>query len=170
MACNKNCNQGRNCDCQPVDNMPGWWATLIWGLTMGACTVILWALVNTAHAKTTRYQQNVKCLAEAVYREARGESYRGQLAVAQTVINRTRVAIFPNSICKVVFQKGQFSWTRGWKNDWRADHYSYQVARVALMGTHSLKDFKALYFHNQDVKPGWNRKKIAKIGNHTFYV
>lgn len=137
---------------------------------MVVCIFVLWTLVNTAHAKTTAYEKRVKCLAEVVYREARGETYRGQLAVAQTVINRTRVAIFPQDICRVVFQKGQFTWTKGWRNDWRADYQSTQVARVALMGTHSLKDFKALYFHNLDVKPGWNRKKIATIGNHIFYA
>lgn len=171
MPCNQNCQQGRTCNCPPpVEDVPTWWAALVWGLTMGVCSVVLWAFVTTAHAKLTPYQQNVKCLAEAVYREARGETYRGQLAVAQTVINRTRVAIFPNSICKVVFQKGQFSWTQGWKADWRADHHSYQVARVALMGSHSMRDFNALYFHNTSVKPGWNKKKIARIGNHIFYV
>lgn len=136
---------------------------------MVVCTFILWGLVNLAHAKGEYYQQNVRCLAEAVHREARGESHRGQLAVAQTVINRTRVSIFPNQICKVVFQKGQFSWTAAWKGDWKADYQSHQIARLALMGTHSMKDFKALYFHNTTVNPNWNRKKIAKIGNHIFY-
>lgn len=170
MNCNRNCRQGRECDCPPlVEQVTTWWAALIWGLTMGACITILWALVNTAHAKTNHYQQNVRCLSEAVYREARGETYRGKLAVAQTVINRTRVAIFPGNICKVVFQRGQFSWTKGWRGDWSADRESIQVARVALMGTHSMRDFKALYFHNTTVNPGWNRKKIAQIGNHIFY-
>lgn len=173
MSCNRNCNQGRNCNClpkNPESEITSWWPITVWTLTMVVCIFVLWALVNVAHAKDTHYQQNVRCLAEAVYREARGETYRGQLAVAQTVINRTRVAIFPASICKVVFQRGQFSWTKGWKSDWRADYQSYQVARVALMGTHSMKDFKALWFHNISVKPDWNhKKKIATIGNHIFY-
>jgi spore germination cell wall hydrolase CwlJ-like protein len=173
MPCNQNCQQGRTCNCPAIfdtDSTPTWWAALIWGLTMGACTTILWALVNVAHAKTITYEKRVKCLAEAVYREARGETYRGQLAVAQTVINRVKSSRFPNDLCKVVFQRGQFSWTQGWSGDWRADRDSYQVARVALMGTHSLKDFKALYFHNSTVNPGWNKKKLARIGNHIFYV
>lgn len=133
------------------------------------CGILLWALVNTAHAKAEGYKQNVRCLAEAVYREARGESYRGQLAVAQTVINRTKVGFFPGQICRVVFQKNQFTWTKNWDRSWSADRDSIQVARVALMGTHSMRDFKALYFHNTTVNPGWKRKKIAHIGNHVFY-
>lgn len=116
------------------------------------------------------YDQKVKCLGEAVYREARGESYRGQLAVAQTVLNRVRSPQFPNTVCGVVFQKGQFSWTKTWRaGDWNSDHHHQQVARVALMGTHSLRDFKALYFHNHTVRPQWKRKYLATIDNHIFY-
>lgn len=171
MACNQNCQQGRKCNCLPPIKEPETWIVVLgWFIAMTICALLLWVGVTTAHAKLTPYQQNVRCLAEAVYREARGESYRGQLAVAQTVINRTKSAIFPNSICKVVFQKGQFSWTKNWKNDWRANYDSYQVARVALMGTHSMRDFKALYFHSTTVNPGWKYKKIATIGNHKFYV
>lgn len=173
MACNQNCQQGRNCNCSPPPiwkDPETWIAGLGWTIAMTICALLLWVGVGIAHGKPTTYQQNVRCLAEVVYREARGEEHRGQLAVAQTVINRTKSAIFPNDLCKVVFQPGQFSWTKGWKGDWRADYDSYQVARVALMGTHSLRDFKALYFHNQTVNPGWKYKKIATIGNHSFYT
>lgn len=136
-----------------------------------AALVLLLTTPVVAAKSVETYDQKVRCLGEAVYRETRGESYRGQLAVAQTVINRTRHPRFPPTICGVVFHRGQFSWTKGWvRGDWRADHNSYQVARVALMGTHSLKNFKALYFHNHTVKPPWNKKFLARIGNHTFYV
>ncbi len=138
-------------------------------ITTALCLVALWASVNPAHSKATSYDQRVRCLAEVVYREARGEPHRGQLAVAQTVINRVKSSQFPNDICSVVFQKSQFSWTQGWDRAWRADHQSVQVARVALMGTHSMMDFQALYFHNKTVKPSWKRKHIATIGNHVFY-
>lgn len=147
-----------------------WWCT-IWSLLVSVLVVaVLWLLVATAHAKTEHYLEKVKCLAETVYREARGEPFKGKLAVAQTVINRSRSGAYPNNICKVVFQRYQFSWTTGWNQVWLADQDSYQIARLALMGTHSLKDFKALYFHNTSVNPGWNRKKLAQIGNHIFYL
>lgn len=139
-----------------------------------AAKVLLALLLTTpvvAAKSVESYDQKVRCLGEAVYREARGETYRGQLAVAQTVINRTRHKRFPPTICGVVFQKGQFSWTKRWRRgDWNSDHQSVQVARVALMGTHSMRDFKALYFHNHTVKPHWNKKVLTRIGNHTFYV
>lgn len=128
---------------------------------------VLMVLTTGCHSET--YQQKVRCLSEAVYREARGESYRGRLAVAQTVLNRVKSVHFPNTVCGVVFQKSQFSWTKTWNQSWTADRDSTQVARVALMGTHSLKDFHALYFHNKTVKPAWKRQYLTTIDNHVFY-
>ena len=54
-------------------------------------------------------QQEIRCLAETVYHEARGESIDGQMAVAETVINRVRSGDFPRTICGVVRQPGQFA-------------------------------------------------------------
>jgi N-acetylmuramoyl-L-alanine amidase len=53
-----------------------------------------------------------ECLATAVYFEAKGESARGQRAVAQVIVNRTRSGRFPASLCGVVRQRGQFSFVR----------------------------------------------------------
>jgi spore germination cell wall hydrolase CwlJ-like protein len=128
---------------------------------------VLTVLSSATSAET--YQQKVRCLSEVVYHEARGESYRGRLAVAQTVLNRVKSVHFPNTVCGVVFQKSQFSWTRTWNQSWTADRDSIQVARVALMGTHSMKDFHALYFHNKTVKPAWKRQYLTTIDNHVFY-
>jgi len=128
---------------------------------------VLTLLSLSTNAET--YQQKVRCLSEAVYHEARGESYRGQLAVAQTVLNRVKSRQFPSTVCKVVFQKNQFSWTKSWNQSWNADRDSVQVAKVALMGTHSFKDFKALYFHSKMVKPSWKRQYLTTIDNHVFY-
>ena len=50
-----------------------------------------------------------RCLLRAVWHEARGESFKGQLFVSKTILNRTRSERFPQSICKVVYQKYQFS-------------------------------------------------------------
>jgi spore germination cell wall hydrolase CwlJ-like protein len=128
---------------------------------------ILVVLASATSAET--YQQKVRCLSEVVYQEARGESYRGQLAVAQTVLNRAKSVHFPNTVCGVVFQKNQFSWTRTWNQSWNADRGSIQVAKVALMGTHSLKNFNALYFHSTSIKPPWKRQYLTTIDNHVFY-
>jgi spore germination cell wall hydrolase CwlJ-like protein len=170
MHCNHKCNQGRQCNGCDGAPQPHWAWMTTWILVACWAFLMCWMLIGTAHAKMETYQQKVRCLSEVVYHEARGESYRGQLAVAQTVLNRVKSSRFPNHVCTVVFQKGQFSWTKTWNKSWNADRDSRQVARVALMGSHSMKDFKALYFHNTNVNPNWNRKRLATIGNHVFYL
>jgi len=118
--------------------------------------------------------REAECLAGAVYFEAKGESLDGQLAVAQTILNRTRSGRFPTSVCGVVMQPSQFSFVRGgafppikrtsrnWKNAVAIAH----IARNELWAS-SVDD--ALYFHARRVNPGWNLRKIAALGNHVFY-
>ena len=115
-------------------------------------------------------KSDLKCLAETVYHESRGESFRGRLAVAQVVVNRVRMKPWPNSICKVVFQKNQFSWTRHWKT-WNHDHSSLAVARLVLLQPeHPLMYFKATYFHSGYYPKSWPRLTYIKtIGKHHFY-
>lgn len=127
-------------------------------------------MLNIAEAKQESYNRKVKCLAEAVWRESRGEGYWGQVAVAQVVVNRAKSDLFPNDICKVIFQPGQFPWAKNWKGVWKADKQSYDIARQVLSGKHDLKYFNALFFHATYVNPNWNRKKLAQIGNHIFYL
>lgn len=58
------------------------------------------------------HRRQVTCLALAVYYESRGESLRGQRAVASVVMNRVRSPRFPDTVCEVIFQRGQFSFVR----------------------------------------------------------
>jgi spore germination cell wall hydrolase CwlJ-like protein len=60
-------------------------------------------------------QEQILCLAKNVYYESRGESVREQTAVAAVTINRTKDRRYPNTICGVVYQPKQFSWTIGYK-------------------------------------------------------
>ena len=115
-------------------------------------------------------QKEVNCLALAIYHEARGEIRAGQYAVAKTVVNRARDSRFPNTVCKVVYQPGQFTDIRKTKvrdkEAWqRALDIAYDV--LNMQGNYS---FKALYFHTKHVSPGWKKRPIARIGNHVFYT
>lgn len=115
-------------------------------------------------------QKEVNCLALAIYHEARGEILAGQYAIAKTVINRAKDPRFPNTICKVVYQPGQFTDVRKTKirdmASWqRALDVAYNV--LNMQGNYS---FKGLYFHTKYINPGWNKKPIARIGNHVFYT
>lgn len=119
--------------------------------------------------------RETECLAASVYFESKGEPLEGQLAVAEVVINRAKSGgRFPPSVCSVVFQKGQFSFVRGggfppiarngafWKT-------AVAIAQIAMNDMWDSRASKALYFHAARVAPGWNRVRVAQLGNHVFY-
>ncbi len=125
-------------------------------------------------AGTPAVDRNAECLAAAVYFESKGEALDGQLAVAQTILNRTRSGRFPSSICGVVFQPGQFSFVRG--NGFppiaRTSRHWQNALAIAHIAANDLWDStvdNALYFHARRVKPGWRMQRIAAVGNHVFY-
>lgn len=118
--------------------------------------------------------REAECLAVTVYFESKGESLDGQLAVAQTVLNRTRSGRFPSSICGVVFQPGQFSFVRGngfppivrTGRQWQT---ALAIAHIAINDLWTSTVDNALYFHARRVNPGWRAQRIATLGNHVFY-
>ncbi len=114
------------------------------------------------------------CLAKNIYYEARGEPLAGKLAVAQVTLNRVESNKFGNTICKVVYEKNQFSWTKKpsklkYGKAWQE---ALSIAEAAITNGIALQNFDALYFHNKKVKPIWakQKKKLAKIGGHVFYA
>lgn len=117
---------------------------------------------------------DMKCLAGAVYFEAKSESLEGQLAVARVVINRVKSGRFANSLCGVVYQTGQFSFVRGHSmpsiptasRDWRE---AVAIARIAMEDSWGSQAEGALFFHARRVSPGWGKSKLASIDNHIFY-
>jgi spore germination cell wall hydrolase CwlJ-like protein len=123
-----------------------------------------------------------KCLANAIYFEARGESLRGQAAVAQVVLNRVRSPAYPNTICGVVYQnqnlknRCQFSFACDGKKDRIVSPSSYKVAGDIAMAVTAGKIFlpevaSSTHYYAQYVKPRWARsmEKMKKIGLHIFY-
>jgi spore germination cell wall hydrolase CwlJ-like protein len=126
------------------------------------------------------FNEQLICMAKNVYYEAGSESYEGKLAVAQVTINRTNNPNFPNTVCGVVYHKTngtyQFSWV-GEKVSEIKNKYAWEesliVARKALT-EHKLHDTifktKAMFYHNNQVNPGWKLKYVTKIGNHLFYT
>lgn len=123
-----------------------------------------------------------RCLATAIYFEARGEPERGQLAVAQVVMNRVRSSIYPDTICGVVYQgqrqrKGcQFSFTCDGiadipkeKEQWTQAN---RLAKNVLDGKVWLSEIgHATHYHANYVRPAWRRqmKHVKKVGQHIFY-
>lgn len=120
--------------------------------------------------------REVNCLAENIYYEARNQSIVGQIAVAQVTINRMQHdSMFKSSICGVVHEKSQFSWTLSKvqpKKEPEAWNMSKALAKAVIDGYARIPNFDALYYHTDKVNPKWNRKKqpITKIGSHIFYL
>ncbi|MBV1689967.1 cell wall hydrolase [Novosphingobium sp. G106] len=116
----------------------------------------------------------MRCLAGAIYFEAKSEPLPGQLAVGRVIVNRSKSGRFPASYCGVVYQPSQFSFIRGRampaintaSQDW---HEAVAIARIADAGSVRSPAEGALFFHAARVSPSWRATRIARIGNHVFY-
>ena len=122
---------------------------------------------------------NFECLARAIYFEARGESIKGQAAVAEVILNRVDSPLFPHSICGVVNQGGsggcQFSFTCDGRADSIGDRTAWyvaeKVASALIAGAPRGLTEGATYFHTPSVRPSWSKRfdMTVRIGSHYFY-
>lgn len=123
-----------------------------------------------------------KCLADAVYFEARGEAVRGQIAVAQVVMNRVFSGFYPTTVCGVVYQSKnrhlacQFTFAcdgiRDVVNEPDMWERARKIAKETLDGRLWLPEVgKSTHYHAYWVRPSWvhEMKKMYKFGVHTFY-
>jgi hypothetical protein len=123
-----------------------------------------------------------KCLAEAIYFESRGEAVRGQMAVAQVILNRVFSGKYPNTVCGVVYQNAhrrlhcQFTFACDGIPDIVREPDMWEraktIAAEMLDGKLWLPEVgKATHYHAYWVHPGWVREmtKMHRLGVHTFY-
>jgi spore germination cell wall hydrolase CwlJ-like protein len=120
-----------------------------------------------------------QCLTEALYFEARGESIKGQVAVAEVILNRADSGLYPRSVCAVIKQRGRgacaFSYVCDGSSDVMRDRGSRdraaRIARVMLDGAPRALTEGATHFHTRAVKPRWARqfRHTTTIGAHIFY-
>jgi len=146
---------------------------------------MLLAVTATAYADKAKDDvKQIKCLAQNIYFESRGESMEGQFAVAAVTMNRVKSKKYPNSVCEVVWQRRQFSWTHDGKSDRPRDRKAWQQATT-------LADFiykkyylfqaisndawditrGALHYYSSYIsEPHWagSMSVSAKIGRHIF--
>ena len=127
-------------------------------------------------------QKEIKCLEKNLWHEARGENLYGLMAVAKTTLNRARMEGWPPDVCKVVYQKSQFSWTLKSKKNQQIklknniDKQSYTLVQLATQLSITAEmlqiDFMngATYYHTTSVNPTWGRKMevVSVIGDHIF--
>ena len=126
--------------------------------------------------------EEMHCLQQNIYFEARGESVLGQRAVAWVTLNRMDSDRYPNTICEVVWQDRQFSWTHDGLPDrpgtnsieqqsWaRAGLIARSVTRKWAYNHESLVE-DAVMFHADYVSPYWaaSYQEVTQIDGHIFY-
>ena len=129
-------------------------------------------------AKGGEYWQ---CLTEALYFEARGETVKGQFAVAEVILNRVKSSRFPNTICGVIHQgtgrryQCQFTYTCDGNPEVIHEKAAYQrvgkIAKFMMEGAPRDLTDGATYYHTKAVNPRWARKfaRTTTIGVHHFY-
>jgi N-acetylmuramoyl-L-alanine amidase len=151
-------------------------------------SAVLGNFANSAHAGQSnaekRAAKELRCLALNIYFEARGEAAEGQLAVAMVTMNRMKSRHYPNSVCGVVWQKRQFSWTHDGRSDRPTDKRAWKLAqKIALFtyqryGNLSARVRKvldltkgALHYYAPDLAaPYWAKvhSVTREIGGHVF--
>ncbi len=122
-----------------------------------------------------------RCLAEALYFEARGETVKGQFAVAEVIQNRVKSTSYPSSYCAVINQgtgrkyQCQFTYTCDGNKEVIAEPRAFarvaKVARLVIDGRAPELTDGATHYHTTAVNPRWARvfPRTAHIGDHYFY-
>ncbi|AZZ36774.1 hypothetical protein CIK05_08205 [Bdellovibrio sp. qaytius] len=147
-------------------------------LIMTSVFCLLNQSANAESMSCNARQSSFDCMVCNCYHETRGESQEGKIAVAKTVLSRAESKSFPGTVCKVVYQPWQFSWTR--------DRHSDNINAKSFIDNRSLKDCRAavdkaidegpnglIFFYNpRAVSPAWAKrvKSCGKVGRHIFLV
>jgi spore germination cell wall hydrolase CwlJ-like protein len=137
----------------------------------------LWPLMY-ARMNGAELSEQEECIAIAVYHEARGEPFDGQLAVAEVIMNRAASGQYPASWCEVVKQPWQFSFVNPRSGKMPAVNrtstawaYAQAITRIAVSNAADALPSDVLWYHADYVAPSWGRRlaMVEKIGAHLFY-
>jgi N-acetylmuramoyl-L-alanine amidase len=124
---------------------------------------------NYNHLPAGFSQSDINLMANAVYGEARGEPYIGQVAVAAVILNRIQSPLFPDTVAGVIFQPGAFTAVQDGQIWLTPNQQAKQAVLDALNGWDPTNG--ALYYFNPDKATSawiWSRPQIGKIGKHIF--
>jgi len=135
-------------------------------------------LTSSLRPKLRDSSKEISCLATNIYFEARSQTREGQVAVAQVTLNRSQHSNWPTSVCNVVWQPNQFSWTHDGKSDRPANTEAYtdilDIASKVYNGVEPNIVGDSTFYHADYVKPRWAKHKSMtltdRIGDHLFYT
>lgn len=132
-------------------------------------------IIHPIQLPSSNENRQLLCLADNIYFEGRGEPISGQIEIGYVTVERTRREGYPDSICGVVKQEGQFSWYSKRKNykivDEEAWHKALLIARGVRIGILPNRYKGATHFHVKGIRPNWSRslRLAGVIDNHKFY-
>lgn len=144
-----------------VDGIVGKKTAAAMGISLGGSS-------NTGSSSSST-TNNLNLLARLVHGEARGEPYKGKVAVAAVVLNRVKSSSFPNSIAGVIYQSGAFDAVSDGQINLTPDQDSINAARAALNGWDPTNG--CLYYYNPKTATSrWmlSRTVLLRIGQHAF--
>ena len=124
---------------------------------------------NTISNGGSSNNSNLNLLSKVVYSEARGESYKGQVAVAAVVLNRVKHSSFPNSISGVVYQPGAFTAVSDGQINLTPNATAQKAAQDAINGWDPT--YGCIYYFNPSTATSswiWSRPQVIQIGKHIF--
>ena len=124
---------------------------------------------SSSSGSSTNNSSNVNLLARAIYGEARGEPYVGQVAVGAVIMNRVRSSKFPNTIAEVIYQSGAFDAVSDGQINLTPDATAKKAAQDAINGWDP--SYGAIYYFNPSTATNkwiWSRPMTVTIGKHRF--
>ena len=124
---------------------------------------------SSSSGSSSNNSSNVNLLARAIYGEARGEPYAGQVAVGAVILNRVKSSKFPNTIAGVIYQSGAFDAVSDGQINLNPDSTSKKAAQDALNGWDP--SYGAIYYFNPSTATNkwiWSRPLTVTIGKHRF--
>lgn len=137
--------------------------------------------VKNTHQKVVKEEVNVSpnsevdMLALAIHNEARGEPRSGKYAVANVILNRVKHKSFPNTVRKVVTQRGQFQWYHNHKLRSRtapteeARSIARDIYQKHVSGRRVDNTGGSIFFSSNGVRPAPRAIKSVRVGHHQFY-
>lgn len=125
--------------------------------------------ISSGSSSSGNSSNDLNLLSKAVYSEARGEPYTGQVAVAAVVLNRVSSSSFPNSIAGVIYQSGAFDAVSDGQINLTPDSTARKAAQDAINGWDPT--YGCIYYFNPSTATSkwiWSRKQVVTIGKHIF--
>ena len=136
---------------------------------VGEKTLAALGINSSGNSGSSSNNTNLNLLSKLVYAEARGEPYKGMVAVAATVLNRVASSKFPDTIAGVIYQPGAYTCVDDGQINLSPDSTARKAAQDAINGWDPTSG--CIYYFNPNTATSgwiWTRTQVMTIGKHIF--